>query len=105
MHPATFLCRFPRGQLPAQGHRCPRCGEEVLSIHESARLQRQAQRLGLYGITKSRRRKLQRTGNSVTVSLDPELLRGALKGAGPGTVVEVGQVGDHIEVRLAGAED
>lgn len=101
MRPATFLCEFPLGELPAEGHRCPKCGEEVMSLHESERLQRQAKRLGLYGIVKARRRKLQRTGNSVTVSLDPELLRDVLKGAGPGTVVEVGRMGENIVVRLA----
>lgn len=29
----------------------------------------------------------------------------SLKGACAGTIVEVGRVGDHIEVRLAEAED
>lgn len=70
-------------------------------MEEADRLRKEAHRIGLFGMEQKRRRKLQRTGNSVTVSLDPEMLRDVLKGAGPGTVVEVGRVGDHIEVRLA----
>lgn len=64
-----------------------------------------ARRLGLYGIEDRRRRKLLRTGGSLAVTLDPELLREALGGPAAGTTVEVGRQGDRIVIRRAGGDE
>lgn len=102
MRPAVVEVEFPRGRLPAEGFRCPECGEEAfLSVDP---ILDEAQRLGLLDMGKPKRRKLQRTGNSVTVSLDRELLEDVLGGAGPGDTVEVGRQGDHIAIRRAKGE-
>lgn len=99
MEPASFDIRFPMGSLPANGFRCPQCGEEAVLSPELRQLEHLAARLGLYGLQDARRRKLQRTGNSITVSLDPRLVREVLRGAGPGDEVEVGRQGDAIVIR------
>lgn len=98
MEPAILKVRFPLGWLPARGYRCPVCGEEELALSEAHVLDELAHRLGLFGVEQRQRRKLQRTGNSVTVSLDPRLLEEALRGAGPGDMVEVGRQGDRIVI-------
>jgi antitoxin component of MazEF toxin-antitoxin module len=43
-------------------------------------------------------RKLLKTGNSIAVSLDPDLLQEILPGAEPGTAVKVGRQGDRIVI-------
>jgi hypothetical protein len=91
--------RYPEGILVQSGFRCPRCGEEAFSAEQVTAGQAEARRLGLFGIENASTRKLQRTGSSVTVSLDPELLRDVLGRAKPGTKVRVGRHGDHIAIR------
>jgi hypothetical protein len=96
--------RFPVGSLPARGFRCPRCGEAILLAAEAEALEAMARRLGLYGVEDRRRRKLLRTGGSLAVTLDPELLRAALGAPGAGATVEVGRQGDSIVIRRTGSE-
>lgn len=98
MEPATFEVRFPLGKLPVRGFRCPICGEEALTGTQAKALDELARRLGLFGIEDKHRRKLLRTGNSIAVSLDPELVRDVLHGAKPGAEVFVGRQGDKIVI-------
>lgn len=95
---AILKVHFPRGALPARGFRCPVCGDEQLTGAEAKEVQETAHRLGLYGVEDSRPRKLLRTGNSVAVSLDPELVRNVLRGMKPGGTVRVGRQGDRIVI-------
>lgn len=103
MAPAIIEMDYPRGKLPVEGMRCAVCGEEWLWAEQVHNARLQAERLGLYGPTRSGKRKLHRSGTSVVVSLDPALLREALGGAQPGDEVEVSQQGDAVVIRRAGA--
>lgn len=99
MDPAILSVHFPEGDLPAKGFRCPICGSErVLNLPA---IQQLARKLGLYGIENVSKRKLQRTGTSITVTLDPGLLREVVPNARPGTTVAVGRQGDSIVIRAA----
>ncbi|MEA3198940.1 MAG: hypothetical protein QOE90_368 [Thermoplasmata archaeon] len=101
MQPALIEMDYPRGKMPAEGMRCPVCGEEAFWAEQVHHARRLAERLGLYGPTRSSKRKLHRSGTSVVVSLDPTLLREALGGAQPGDEVEVSQQGDAVVIRRA----
>lgn len=101
MEPAVLLVRYPSGELPGRGFRCPVCARETLLLEESARLNDLARKLGLYGLEAHSTRKLLRTGNSIAVSLDPELAREVLGTTKPGAKVRVGRVGDRIVVMRA----
>lgn len=98
MEPAILKIRFPLGSLPVRGFRCPVCREERLPAQEAEEAQGLAHKLGLYGVEQATTRKLLKTGNSIAVSLDPELLEQILPGAQPGTAVKVGRQGDRIVV-------
>lgn len=99
MDAAILGVHFPEGELPAKGFRCPVCSSDL--VLDLPALQQLARRLGLYGVEHASRRKLQRTGTSITVTLDPDLLREVVPGARPGTVVTVGRQGDAIVIRAA----
>lgn len=99
METAEVETRYPEGILVQPGFRCPKCGEEAFTADQVKTSQAEARRLGLFGIENSSTRKLQRTGTSVTVSLDPELLRDVLGRAKPGTKVRVGRHGSHIAIQ------
>lgn len=90
--------RYPRGQLPARGYRCPTCGEESLLGADAQRADDLAHRLGLFGTERFGTRKLLRAGNSVAVTLDPHLVAEVLHGTKPGTRVRVGREGGRIVV-------
>lgn len=97
MEPAILSVHFPEGSLPAKGFRCPVCASErVLNLPA---LQQLARKLGFYGIEHASKRTLQRTGTSITVTLDPDLLREVVPDAKPGTKVTVGRQGDAIVIR------
>lgn len=98
MEQAILKVRFPLGSLPVRGFKCPTCGEERLPAHEAAEAQHLAEKLGLFGVRDSHTRKLLKTGNSIAVSLDPEMLQAILPGAEPGTAVRVGRQGNHIVI-------
>ncbi len=99
MDPAILSVHFPDGDLPAKGFRCTVCSSErVLNLPA---LQQLARKLGLYGVEHASKRTLQRTGSSITVTLDPDLLREVVPGAKPGTKVTVGRQGDAIVIRAA----
>lgn len=98
---AILKIRFPLGSLPVRGFRCPVCGSESLLASEAQEAQDLARELGLFSVTNRRRRKLLRTGNSIAVSLDPELLREVLPGRKPGDAVFVGRMGDRIVIERA----
>lgn len=98
MEPAEIEARYPGGILVSAGFRCPRCGDEAFTADQVERDQKEARRLGLFGIEQATTRTLQRTGTSVTVSLDPVLLRDVLRHAKPGTKVKVGRHGDHVAI-------
>lgn len=102
MDAAILEVRFPRGVLPAKGYRCPRCGREVLLGADAAELQELGHRLGLFGPERKSRRRLMKTGGSIAVTLDPELLRSVLGHARAGAVVEVGLEGERIVIRKPG---
>lgn len=57
-----------------------------------------AYRLGLFGIENAQLRKLLKTGTSIAVTLDPELIRDVLHGAKPGQAVKVGKEGGKIVI-------
>lgn len=99
MQPALLSVRFPEGTLPAKGFRCPTCGEERLTATESERISTLGRKLGLYGVEQRRTRKLLKTGGSLAVTLDPEMLRDVLGEVRAGTSVEVGRQGDAIVIR------
>lgn len=99
MQPAILTVHFPEGDLPAKGFRCPVCAAERLL--DLPALQAVARRMGLYGLENASKRKLQRTGTSITVTLDPALLREVLPDADVGTTVLVGRQGDSIVIRAA----
>lgn len=98
MEQAIVKIRFPLGALPVRGLRCPVCGEERIPAGEAEEAQRLAGKLGLFGLQNMHTRKLLKTGNSIAVSLDPDLLHEILPGAEPGTVVKVGRQGDKIVI-------
>jgi hypothetical protein len=98
MEETILSLQYPKGRVPARGFRCPTCGEEVLLLEDASEARRTAENLGLFGVENARRRKLQKTGNSITVSLDPELLRSALLDAKPGDQVSVGRQGNRIVI-------
>lgn len=89
---------FPRGALPVRGFRCPVCGEDAIPAADAAAVRGMAQSLGLYGTGNPRRRKLQRHGNSTTVSLDPEFLR--KHGIKAGDTVVVAERGDELVIQV-----
>lgn len=93
-----LLVRFPGGAIPGRGFRCRQCGEESLLAEETERLHGLAERLGLFGLQGKKRRKLLKTGGSLAVTLDPELLREVLGKARAGTYVQVGREGDRIVI-------
>lgn len=93
---AIVRLHFPRGTLPVRGIRCPVCGEEEVPAREAEEVLGLARKLGLSGVENRRRRKLQKHGNSTTVSLDPEFLRRHGKKAGD-TVV-VAERGDELVI-------
>lgn len=99
MHPDILSLRFPEGTLPVRGYRCPRCGEERLLGTTLKDAQSLAERLGLFGLQDVQRRKILQIGNSMGVSIDPELLRDIIPGAGVGTEVLIGKKGDAIALR------
>jgi hypothetical protein len=101
MQRAILTMHFPVGKLPAIGWRCGACGEESFSGATVAEAQETARRLGLFGPESPRRRKLQRSGTSTVVTLDPAFLAEALGGAGPGDEVVVARQGDAIVIRRA----
>lgn len=93
--------RYPLGSVPARGFRCPVCGSEELLLGESKRVHELARKLGMFGLEQASVRKLQRTGTSTCVTLDPALLRAALPNAKPGTAVRVGRQGSRIIIEAA----
>lgn len=99
MSRALVDVQFPRGKIPVKGWRCPECGESVFSAQQADAAQRMARELGLFGPERASRRKLQRSGTSIVVTLDPALLEEALGGASVGDEVEVGRLGDAIIIR------
>lgn len=102
MEEAVVEVRFPLGTLPCRGYRCPTCGREDVLGSDAGDLQELARRLGLFGPERRSRRKLMRTGGSIAVTLDPELLRSVLGHARAGAVVEVGLEGERIVIRKPG---
>jgi general stress protein YciG len=96
MQEAVVRIHYPRGTLPVRGFRCPVCGEEEVLAQDAQALQDMARQLGFSGVENRRRRKLQKHGNSTTVSLDPEFLRKHGKKAGD-TVV-VAERGDELVI-------
>jgi hypothetical protein len=66
-----------------------------------AEAQALAHKLGLFGIENAQTRKLLRTGTSVAVTLDPDLLRDVLGSAKPGQMVKVGKEGNKIVITSA----
>lgn len=98
MTDAIVRMHFPRGALPSKGIRCPVCGEEEVFAQDAQATWELAMRLGLFGVEPRRRRKLQKHGNSTTVSLDPDFLRRHGKKAGD--TVLVAERGDELVIVL-----
>jgi len=97
--PAVVDLEYPGGTLPAEGYRCPRCGHELFDAEQVEQAQKRARELGLHGIERSSRRKLRQVGSSLSVTLDPELLRELFPHAKAGDEVEVGREGSRIVIR------
>jgi DNA-directed RNA polymerase subunit RPC12/RpoP len=91
------MLQFPEGELPAEGFRCPECGEEMFHAEQVAAAQRMAERLGLYGPQVRSSRAAIKLGNSTAMTFDQEMARRA--GIAPGTELEVGLMGDRIVVK------
>lgn len=98
MEETILRVRFPKGQLPARGFRCPVCHDERLLLEEAHHLDELAHELGLFGVENQHRRKLLRTGNSLAVTIDPDLIRDILDGATAGEEVRVGRMGRKIVI-------
>lgn len=96
MEEVVLHLRYPAGQIPARGFRCAACGEENLLASDGEKANEMAHDLGLYGLEQSSTRRLLRAGNSVAVTLDPQLVKDLLHGVGPGTPVRVGRLGSRI---------
>lgn len=92
---------YPRGSLPARGFRCASCGHESLRAEDVEALQQLARTLGMYGIDRMQTRRLLRTGGSLAVTLDPELLKEVIGDAKAGTQVKVGREGNRIVIEAA----
>lgn len=103
MELTVLTIRFPRGSLPVKGFRCPVCGEEELLLGEAARARETARRLGLMGPEREEHRSLLRIGNSIGLTIDPEVLRDVVGEAHPGVDVVVSVEGDAIVIRRADA--
>lgn len=101
MEEAILKVHFPIGSMPVRGYRCPVCGDERLLGAEAAKAQKAAHKLGLFGLEQTQLRKLLKTGNSVAVSLDPELVRDVLGGLEPGGTVRIGRLGNRIVIEAA----
>ncbi|MHB8584775.1 MAG: AbrB/MazE/SpoVT family DNA-binding domain-containing protein [Thermoplasmatota archaeon] len=99
MELTVLTVRYPRGSLPVKGFRCPICGEEEMLLDEAARARSQARGLGLLAPKHEKHRRLLRVGNSLGVTLDPEILREAFGNADPGADVIVAAEGDSIVIR------
>lgn len=98
MAEAIVEIHFPLGSLPVKGFRCPSChSERILGEHLKA-AEKLAHRLGLYGLENEQVRKLQQTGGSLAVTLDPAWLREMLGAAKAGQPVRVGKQGNKIVV-------
>lgn len=104
MESAILPIHYPAGSLPCPGFRCALCGEEVFLPEDTRASRDLARSLGLYGVEDSHERKLLQTGNSTTVSLDPQLVRDVLKGARPGSIVRVGRLGNRIVIEPVSAD-
>lgn len=98
MDEAVLVVRFPRGQLPVRGFRCPTCEEEIILGSDVEKIDEIARGLGLFGVEQTGKRKLIRAGNSLAVTLDPELVADVLHGAKAGSTVRVGRIGKRIFV-------
>lgn len=97
--PSIVDVSFPLGTLPVGGYRCPACGEEWIPAEEVARAQALGHKLGMFGVESVSRRKIRQTGTSVSVTLDPALLREIAPDASPGDDLLVGRQGDRIVIR------
>lgn len=82
-----------------EGLRCPACGDEVIPGHKISLLNETARQLGLFGAEHVSRRRLRRTGTSISVSLDPELLQRLAPGTTAGDEVLVGLQGNKIVIQ------
>lgn len=98
MRPAILRVHFPRGALPVRGYLCPSCGEDAILAADATLVQELGRSLGLSGVDNRRRRKLQKHGNSTTVSLDPEFLR--KHGIKAGDSVIVAERGDELVIQV-----
>lgn len=101
MDAAIVQMQYPKGALPSRGYQCGVCGNETLLLPDAKAVNDLARVLGLFGVEGARERKLQRTGTSLCVTLDPKMLQEAMPGARPGTVVRVGRQGSRIVVEPA----
>lgn len=90
--------RYPRGKLPVKGCVCTICGADSIDADDAQQCTDLARDLGLFGIESDRTRSLLKVGNSVAVSLDPQLIRDVLGGAKPGDQVRVGRHGKRIVI-------
>lgn len=97
--PAIIQLSYPGGVLPAEGFRCPVCGEEMFTGEQVETNQRRASALGFYGMERVSRRKLRQVGSSLSVTLDPAILRDLMPNAKAGDEVEVGREGKKIVIR------
>ena len=98
MDEVVLRVRFPRGPVAVRGFGGAACGEEIILGRGVEKAEQDASALGLFGLEQAGRRKLLRAGNSLAVSLDPELLAEILPGAKPGMEVRVGRVGRRIVI-------
>lgn len=99
MDEVVLTLHFPRGSIPVRGGRCPVDGEEKIRAEDHARAQAQAHELGLFGLESTVQRKIGTTGTSAAVTIPPDLL--ARLGLKPGSVVEIGALGDSLVIRKA----
>lgn len=103
MKEVILKVHFPLGTLPVRGFACQACGEEVFLGSDAAEAQDLAHRLGLFGLENKRSRKLRRTGNSLAVTLDSDLVKQVLGPAAEGKSVFVGSQGKRIVIEAADA--
>jgi hypothetical protein len=101
MSEAILKMHYPLGVLPGRGFVCPVCKEERFLAADLEQMQELAHTLGLFGLQGVQQRTLLRTGNSLAVSIDPDLLRDVLGNPNAGDKVRVGRQGNRIVIESA----
>ena len=67
MSPEILNIHFPKGELPAKGYRCSKCLYELIPMEEGQRVEKQAEKLGLFGVVNPFLKNITQCGNNLAV--------------------------------------